>query len=82
MQITINIPEEALSDLRKEPKEFAREMQLAAIVKWYELGTLSQSKAAEILGISRREFIDLLSRFQVSPFQLTPLELEEEMLLD
>ena len=68
--------------LRKEPKEFAREMQLAAIVKWYELGTLSQSKAAEILGISRREFIDLLSRFQVSPFQLTPLELEKEMLLD
>ena len=82
MQITINIPEEALSVLRKEPKEFAREMQFAAIVKWYELGTLSQSKAAEILGISRREFIDLLSRFQVSPFQLTPLELEKEMLLD
>ena len=82
MQITITIPEEALSVLRKGPKEFAREMQLAAIVKWYELGQLSQSKAAEIVGLSRREFIDLLSRFQVSPFQLTPLELEREMLLD
>ncbi len=41
MKITINIPEEALSVLRTEPKEFAREMQLAAIVKWYELGRIS-----------------------------------------
>ena len=79
MQITIDIPEEAFSILRKGPEEFVREMRLAAVVKWYELEQLSQSKAAEIAGISRTEFLELLSRFQVSPFQETPDDLEREM---
>ena len=82
MQITITIPEEALSVLRTGPEEFACEMRLAAIVKWYELRRLSQSKAAEIAGISRREFIDVLSRYQVSPFQITPDELMKEIKSD
>ena len=82
MQITIDIPEEAFSILRKGPEEFVREMRFAAAVKWYELEQLSQSKAAEIAGISRSEFLSLLSRFQVSPFQVTPDDLEQEMRRD
>ena len=50
------------------------EMRLAAAVKWYEMGTLSQSKAAEIAGLSRAEFIDALNRFRVSPFQYDSVE--------
>jgi len=57
-------------------------MRLAAAVKWYEIGTISQSKAAEIAGISRYEFLEALSRFQVSPFQVTPDELAEELARD
>ena len=52
---------------------------MAAAVKWYEVGELSQGKAAEIAGLSRAEFIDALSRFKVSPFQYTAEELEEEL---
>ena len=54
-------------------------MRLAAAVKWYELGKISQEKAAEIAGLSRAAFIDALSRFQVSPFQYSAEELSEEM---
>ena len=54
-------------------------MRLAAAVKWYEVGTVSQSKAAEIAGISRQAFLDALIRFEVSPFQTTPDELAEEL---
>lgn len=53
-------------------------MRLAAAVKWYELGQISQERAAEIAGLSRAEFISALNRFQVSPFQYTEAELREE----
>jgi predicted HTH domain antitoxin len=46
-------------------------MRLAAAVKWYETGQVSQAKAAEIAGISRAEFLAALGRFGVTPFQLT-----------
>ncbi len=54
-------------------------MRIAAAVKWYEVGQLSQGKAAEVAGLSRAEFIEALSRFQVSPFQYTAKELAEDL---
>ncbi len=46
-----------------------QEVLLAAVAKWYELGLISQGKGAELMGLSREEFILALSRLQVSPFQ-------------
>jgi predicted HTH domain antitoxin len=54
-------------------------LRLAAAVKWYELGIISQEKAAEIAGLSRSEFISSLFRFNVSPFQYTADEISEEL---
>jgi predicted HTH domain antitoxin len=78
VSVTLELPEEVFSIVRSSPEEFAREFRLAAAIKWYEVGRISQSKAAELAGISRREFLDTLSRFQVSPFQVTPEELANE----
>lgn len=75
----IELPETAFSSLRKTPAEFIREMKYAAVVKWYETGRMSQDKAAEIAGLSRYEFLILLSRYEVSAIQLTPEILEEEL---
>jgi predicted HTH domain antitoxin len=58
--------------------EFVGELRLAAAVKWYELGMISQSKAAELAGVSRQEFLEALDRFKVSPFQVTAEELARE----
>jgi transposase len=48
-------------------------MRVAAAVKWYELGEVSQGKAAEMAGLSRSGFIEALSRYKVSVWQL-PLQ--------
>lgn len=77
-KLTINISEEAFSVLRTNPDEFARELLLAALTQWYEQGKISQSKAAEIAGISRAEFIEILKNHGVSPFQASKEELNKE----
>ena len=78
MQMTIEMPEEVLGGLRKDPEDFTRELRLAASVKWYELKLLSQERAACVAGLSRAEFLDALGRFSVSPFQYGPDEILEE----
>ncbi|MEJ5308405.1 MAG: UPF0175 family protein [Anaerolineae bacterium] len=78
VQVTIDLPETVFSTFRQTPDVFVREMRLVSAVKWYELGQLSQSKAAEVAGISRQEFLHSLARFNVSPFQVTSGELAEE----
>ena len=77
--IPVELPTGAFSALRKNPDEFVREMRIAAAVKWYELGEISQGKAAEIAGLTRAEFINALSRYQVDFMQYTAEELAREM---
>ncbi len=79
VQLTLELPQDIFSALRQEPEAFLREMRLAAAVKWYETEQISQSKAAEVAGISRAEFLAALARFGVSPFQITADELIAEM---
>lgn len=77
--LELDLPDTAFSALRVSPKEFARELKLAAAVKWFEAGMISQSKAAEIAGTSRAGFIQALSRFGVSPMQETGEDLRNSV---
>ena len=78
-QLILNMPESVFATLHQAPNEFALEMRIAAAVKWYELGKVSQGRAAEIAGLTRSAFIDALSRYKVSPFQYTAEEVFEEL---
>jgi len=54
-------------------------MALYGYQKWYEMGMISQEKAAEIAGLSRADFIFALAKYGVSPFQYTIEEIKEEL---
>ena len=75
-QIVIDVPEEVFSAENTDEAGFGRQLCLMAAVKLYELGRLSSGRAAELVGVSRAEFLLSLGRFQVFPFRgdLTDLE--------
>jgi predicted HTH domain antitoxin len=75
----IDIPDSAFAALRQEPSAFLRELRLAAAIKWYEMGRLSQERAAELAAMSRREFLDALARWRVAAVQVTAQELQDEV---
>ncbi len=77
--LSVPIPEGALSALRLDPPGLAREMRLAAAIQWYAQGRISQDKAAEIAGLTRAAFIDALSQARVSPFQFSAESLREDL---
>jgi len=77
--ITYDLPPDTFSALRLSPKEFAREMRVAACVQWYAQGVVSQGKAAEIAGLSRAEFLEELFRRKVPASQVTYEELLDEI---
>jgi predicted HTH domain antitoxin len=76
--VVFQVPEGVLASLRLDSQRFAKELRIAAGVKWYENGTVSQERAAEIAGLSRAEFIDALGQFKVTPFQASLQELIQE----
>lgn len=61
-RLTIDLPEDAFSALRETPDQFVSEMRFAAAIHWYHEGRISGSKAAQIAGMTRLEFLDELGR--------------------
>jgi predicted HTH domain antitoxin len=77
--ITLEIPEEILISLKETPETITREMLILTAVKLFELGKLSSGQAAQLAAMSRVEFLTVLGRYQVSPFTLTPQQLEQDV---
>jgi predicted HTH domain antitoxin len=76
---SLNIPEQLLGTLGSDPASAAGELRLLAAMKLYELGRLSSGAAAELAGVSRVEFLAKLGDYGVSPFQLAPAELDDDL---
>ena len=77
--ISFDVPEGAFSALRLSPTEFVKEMRVAAALLWYSHGEISQSKAAEIVGTSRAEFIDAPAERRIPVVQVTAEELQDQI---
>ena len=75
--ITIEIPDDLALPDSPSDEDLARELKLAAAIKWYREGRISQGKGAEIAGLSRAEFLDALFQAKVPACQETVEDLME-----
>ncbi len=66
--LQLDLPDALITTLSATDVQAVRE---AAVVKLYDLGRISTSKAARLLGMSRRAFLDLLSQYGVAEFDDT-----------
>jgi predicted HTH domain antitoxin len=77
-QVTVEVPDESLEVLGEDAAKFGREMLAAAVLRWFEEGRLSQGQAAEMLGLTRGQFFDLLYEHRISPVQMSVEDLEKD----
>src|SRR4051794_10104132 len=76
-RVQVEFDFDVFSTLRRSPEEVAQEMRLAAAILWYAQGRISQSRAAELAGVSRAELLDALAASGVSVSQETLEDLDE-----
>ena len=78
LQVTVEVPEDAARLLGEEAGQLGHEMLVAAVLRWFEEGRLSQGQAAAMLDMNRGAFFDLLYRHRVSPIQMSVEDLEKD----
>ncbi|GET39213.1 UPF0175 family protein [Microseira wollei] len=78
-QITLDIPEEAFPNRYPSPAEFTQAMRIAAAIYWYARGEISQGKAAQLAGLNRKEFLEVLARERVDVFLVDFDDLNQEL---
>jgi predicted HTH domain antitoxin len=67
--INIEYPESLANSLRLSVKDFENEIKISSLVKLFEIGKVSSGTAAKVLGLTRVDFLDLLSKYKVSVFE-------------
>lgn len=77
--LTLELPAEVFSSRRRSPERFGQELRLAAAVHWYQQGTLSQEKAAQVAGLDRVDFLEALARERIDVFQVDFDDLDREL---
>lgn len=55
------------------------EIKMIVAAKLYELGKLSSGQAADVAGLSKRTFLELLGKYNVSVFGYDEKDLEEDL---
>jgi len=65
MQLHLQVPEQLTDKNQQQLEALAFE---ALVVRLYTLGELASGEGAKLLGLTRREFLDLLNQYNVSPF--------------
>lgn len=63
-ELKIKVPNE-LVELLGSKEEAEKEITQSAVIEWFREGRISSGKAAELLGMSLNEFIDMLGKKRI-----------------
>ncbi len=55
------------------------EIRKAVVLEWVRLHRISQGKGAELLGMNRWDFLDLMAEYKIPAIDLTSEELDEDL---
>lgn len=77
--VTLDLPEEVFSVLRRSPTELATELRLAAAIHGYGRERVSQEVAAQVAGLDRTDFLLALAREEVDAFVVDSDDLDHEI---
>jgi predicted HTH domain antitoxin len=82
MTLTIDLPDEVYETLQRSPTEVQSEVRLAAAIRWYSQGLISQERAAAIAGLDRTDFLMTLAHEKVDAFPVDLNQLAREAARD
>jgi predicted HTH domain antitoxin len=71
IQLNITLPDMATAT--------EAELKMTLASRLYENGQLSLGQAADVAGLTKRTFAEMLGQYGVSPFTQTPEELREDI---
>jgi DNA-binding NtrC family response regulator len=77
LNVELEVPDEVLVNLSKE--EAAAKAKEAFIMELLCEHRVSQGKATEMLGVTRHELFELMTKYQVPVIDLTLAELQAEL---
>jgi predicted HTH domain antitoxin len=76
-EMKIKVPEEIYLLLKKNTVELAKDLLLKAAIQYYVQDQLSLARAANMCGLSRLEFIDILNSLNIPVFNYSPEDIDE-----
>ena len=76
--LEVQVPE-VLRDLGYTDEDIRRDVPVLLVLKRFREGVLSSGKAASLLNLSRRDFLDLLGREGVPLYDPSDAELDQEI---
>lgn len=77
-EVKLDLPPDLLK-LLQEMGDVQQAIKECVVLELYRRGEISTGKAAKFLGMSYRQFIDLLAKHKIPIFHYSPEELEEEL---
>jgi predicted HTH domain antitoxin len=79
MKVEIELPGDLLMALHIPESEIGRRAQEWVVLELFQEGEISSGKAAEILGLSKSRFLDLLNERRLPYLDAEPGELAREV---
>ena len=77
--VEVALPTEAFHHHTWDPQEIAEELRLLWLLEQVRQRRIGDGKAAELAGVPRAQFLRLMGKLSITPFDYDPGELEGEL---